>query len=322
MSTITTLTLVQQYITRYVLSTALILGSLGNFIAIIVFSQKKHRTNSCSIYLVAVSMFGILSANLGIAPLVYALDHFNAINSSLVLCRVRGYTLQVTAMCFRYTLILMCVDRYALCSSRAAIRALCRPQIAYRSIGIVIIFWMIMSIHFLIWENIENNLCSLYGLYAQIIGFYSLILTGTIPILSMILINILIKKALRQLRTRIQPIDNTRQIRQRDIQFIKLMMVEVIVFIICTATYPLMFLYTNISNSIILNKTNERKQIETFLSFITMSVLLYMNYNTMFFVHSFTSKTYRMEVKEFILKIIRKSREIAQNQVDSVRNAN
>ncbi|CAF4294017.1 unnamed protein product, partial [Adineta steineri] len=176
----------QQYITRYVLSTAVILGSLGNFIAIIVFLQKKHRTNSCSIYLVAVSIFGLLSANLGIAPLVYALDHFNAINSSLVLCRIRGYTIQVTSMCFRYTLILMCADR---------------------SIGIVIIFWMIMSIHFLIWENIANNLCSLYGLYAQIIGFYSLILTGTIPILSMILINILIKKALRQLRTRIQPID-------------------------------------------------------------------------------------------------------------------
>ncbi|CAF1105006.1 unnamed protein product [Adineta steineri] len=316
MSTITTLILVQQYITRYVLSTALILGSVGNFITIIIFSQKKHRINSCSIYLVAISIFGLMTANLGIAPLVYGLDHFNALNSSLALCRIRGYTIQVTAMCFRSTLILMCADRYALCSSRTSIRALCRPQIAYRSIGIVIIVWMIASFHLLIWESIENNICSIYGLYGQILSFYTLMFTGTIPILSMILINILIMKALRQLRTRIQPINNTRQIRQRDIQFMKLMMIEVIVFIICTTTHPLMFLYTNISNSIILNKTNERKQIETFLSFITMSVLLYMNYNTMFFVHSFTSKTYRMEVKEFILKIIRKSREIEPTQVD------
>ncbi|CAF0760094.1 unnamed protein product [Adineta steineri] len=142
--------------------------------------------------------------------------------------------------------------------------------------------------------------------------------TGTIPILSMILINILILKALRQLRIRIQPINNTRQIRQRDIQFMKLMMVEVIVFIICTTTHLLMLLYTEISNSIILNKTNERKPIETFLNFITMSVLLYMNYNTMFFVPSFTSKTYRVEIKEFILKIIKKSREITQSQANSI----
>src|ERR1700722_18189648 len=122
-SIVTTLIFVQQYLTRYVLSTILVLGTLGNLIAIGVFSQKKHRKNSCSIYLVAASVFGLIAANWSIAPLVYAFDHFDVVDSSLILCRIRGYIIQASSMCFRYTLILMCADRYALCNSRVSIRA-------------------------------------------------------------------------------------------------------------------------------------------------------------------------------------------------------
>jgi hypothetical protein len=187
-------------------------------IAIGIFSQKKHRTNSCSIYLVAVSVFGLISANRAIAPIVYALDHFNMVNSSLVLCRIRGYIIHSNSMCFRYTIILMCANRYALCNARVSVRALCRPQIAYRSI-----------------------------------------------------------------------------------------------YIFCTFTYPLMLIYTNITNNMIRNKTAERKEIESFINFITMSLLLYLNYNTTFYVPILTAKTYRTEVKQWILKLIGKSREIEQN---------
>ena len=98
----------------------------------------------------AVSVFGLIAANWAIAPLVYALDYFDMVNSSIILCRIRGYIIHVNSMCFRYTLILMCADRYALCNSRPSIRALCRSKIAYRSIGILVLFWMIVSIHLLI----------------------------------------------------------------------------------------------------------------------------------------------------------------------------
>ncbi|CAF1048877.1 unnamed protein product [Adineta steineri] len=318
MAIITTLILVQQYITRYVLSTALALGVFGNLTAIVVFSQKKHRINSCSIYLVAVSIFGLIAANWGIAPLVYALDHYDLVNSSLVMCRISGYIMQVCVMSFRSTLILMCADRYALCNPRASIRALCRPQIAYRSIGILLIFWMIVSIHIPIWKSIENNRCNIYGLYGQVISYYFLFFIGIIPISTLVTISILLIKTLRHLHSHVQPND-TRRMKRRDIQFMKLALAEVIVFVFCTASHPIMLLYTTISNSIILNKSAERKQIEAFASFITQSVLLYMNYNILFLVHASTSKTYRMEVKECILKIIGKLRGIKQNQGNATR---
>ena len=262
----------------------------------------------------AASIFACIAANWAIAPLVYALDHFDVVDSSLVLCRIRGYTIHVNSMCFRYTLVLMCVDRFALCNTRVSIRAFCRPQIAYRSIGILICFWMVGSIHVLIWESIENNRCSVYGIYGIVFGFYSLIFTGTIPISIMISCSILMMKALRQLRSRVRPLDNTTRLNRRDINLMKLVLVEVVVYIMCTLTYPLMFIYTNITNNMNLNKSSERKQIELFINFITMSLLLYLNYNTTFYIHIFTSKTYRTDVKQLILKMVRKSREIGQTQ--------
>jgi hypothetical protein len=322
MSTITTLILVQQSITRYVLSTILAMGNLGNLIVIGVFSQKKYRKTSCSIYLLAASIFGLVSANWAIAPLVYALDHFYMVSSSLVLCRIRGYIIHVNGMCFRYTLVLMCVDRYALCNSRVAIRSLCRPQVAYRSIAILVIVCMVISIHLLIWESIENNRCGVYGTYGQIFSFYSLIFTGAIPISIMISVSILLMNALRQLRSRVRPLDTTQRLNRRDTRLIKLVLVEVMVYILCTFTYPCMSIYTTITNNVVLSKTAERRQIESFISFITMSLLLYLNYNTTFYVHILTSKTYRMEVKQLMLKLIRKTTETEHSEGAKLRIMN
>ncbi|CAF3904313.1 unnamed protein product [Rotaria sordida] len=255
-----------------------------------------------------------IGVNWAIVLLVYALDHPDPIGSSLILCRIRGYIIHTCSMCFRYTLMFLCADRYALCNFHVNIRALSRPQIAYRSIGFITIFWIIISVHLLIWESIENGRCGVYGIYGQIFGFYVLIFTGIIPISVMIIFGILLTKALRQVRTRIQPLNGYNRLNARDMKLIKLVLTEVIIYILCTLTYPLMTIYMTVTNSTTLNKTIQRKQIESFINFITMSLLLYLNYNTTFYVHFLTSKAYRNEVKQFLFKLIRKSNELPQNQ--------
>ena len=64
-----------------------------------------------------------------------------------------------------------------------------------------------------------------------------------------------------------------------------------------------------LTNSIVLNKSAERRQIESFMNFITMSLLLYLNYNTTFYIHILTSTAYRSEVKQLVLKLLRKKKE-------------
>jgi hypothetical protein len=128
--------------------------------------------------------------------------------------------------------VLVCADRYALCSTRAAIRALSRPQIAYRLIAGLMIFWSVVSVHILIWESIENGRCYVYGLYGQIFGFYIAIFTGLIPILSMIIFAILLVKNLHRPRSQVQPFNTNHRLNRRDISLIKLVLMEVIVYII------------------------------------------------------------------------------------------
>jgi hypothetical protein len=125
---------------------------------------------------------------------------------------------------------------------------------------------------------------------------------------------ILLLNTLRQSRFRVQPFENTRRLNQRDMNLMKLVLIEMIVYIVCTINYPLVSIYTQITNNMGLDKSADRKQIESFVNFIAMSVLLYLNYNTTFYVHICTSKSYRTEVKSVVLKSIGKLRENEQTQ--------
>jgi len=332
---------VQQAITRYVLPTILAFGNLGNLLTIAIYCQQRYRTNSCSIYLIAVSCFSLMGANWAIVPTVYALNHYDMVSNSIILCRIRGYIIHTSSMCFRYTLVLLCIDRYASCHPRAAIRALCRPQIAlrsicfltilvcadryafcstrasirafsrpmiaYRSIVIVTIFWATVSVHLLIWESIENGRCGVYGLYGQIFSFYIAVCTGLIPIFSMITFGLLLLKNLPRSRLLVHPANSINQLNRRDVSFIKLVLIEIIIYIICTLTYPAMTIYIQVTSYMQSSKSVERRQIESFINYITMSLLLYLNYNTTFYVHLMTSKTFRNEVKQLILRCMGKA---------------
>lgn len=307
MSTVVaTLVLVQQDITRYVLSTIIALGNMGNLFLIAIYLQKKHRTSSCSIYLRASSIFCLISANWAIIPLLYALNNPDPLAYSLTLCRMRGYFIHTASMCFRYTLVLVCADRYALCNTSASVRALSRPAIAYRSIAFITVFWYVASLHLAILEDIQNGRCGVFGVYGQVFSWYILVFTGIVPIGLMSTFGILLAKNLRAVRSRVGPGNTNANLKKRDISLLKLVLMEVAVYIVCTITHPFVVIYTQATASVAASKSADRKQIESFINFITMSLLLYLNYNTTFYVHLTTSKAFRNEVKQFVRKCIGK----------------
>ena len=100
------------------------------------------------------------------------------------------------------------------------------------------------------------------------------------------------------------PINGANRLNRRDVKLIKLILVEVVVFTLCTFAQPFVNIYTAISNSLISDKSAERRQIESFTNFITLSVLTYLNYNTTFYTHVFTSTTYRMEAKQLLIRLM------------------
>ena len=213
---------------RYGFPILLSLGNFGNLFCIVIFSQKQYRSNSCSLYLLSAAVFSFVGVNWGLGPQINAIyrppDPFNI---SLTLCRIRGYILQSSMVLYRTMIVLSCADRFALCSMRPAIRAFSRPKVALKMIGSTTLFWLLASIHLLIFEDIQNGVCSVFGLYGLIFSIYQIAFLGLIAPILMIVFAYFVLKNLKQSRIRIHPIQDTilpirRILRQRDRDLMRL----------------------------------------------------------------------------------------------------
>ena len=57
---------VQQILTRYGMSTYVAFGNLGNLLTIAIFCQSDQRRNSCSLYLLAMTICNLVCLDVGI----------------------------------------------------------------------------------------------------------------------------------------------------------------------------------------------------------------------------------------------------------------
>ena len=157
-------------------------------------------------YLLASAIFGLIGMNWGFATNLNALyqspDPFTV---SLILCRTRGYILQTTSVLFRSMIILACMDRFALSSSQANIRAFSTSKIAWKMIVGTTLFWMIASIHLPIFETIQNNRCYVSGSYGIFFSIYQICLFGVVLPGLMIVFAVLLRKNLKNIRIRVHP---------------------------------------------------------------------------------------------------------------------
>jgi hypothetical protein len=306
MSSISPLVLAQQYITRYGMTTYLILGNIGLLCNIIIFSQHAHRRKSISLYILATSLCSFIGLNVAVIPIIYALNHSNSFTTYLIYCRVQFYFRHATNQMMRTFIVLICADCYAACSNRARIRAFSQYRIAIYIIPFVVLFWLIVSIFPTMLYSITEGVCDyttndfdtiMYSIYITIV-------LGILPLVGMITFELLIIINLKQMRARVQPIRvndlSLHVLRKRDRDMIKMLSIESSVYI-CTSI-PLTFaiIYRTITYTQI--KSDERKQIETFILFFTRVFLLYINNSLLFWIYISTSKSFRIESKNLILK--------------------
>ena len=298
---------VQQNLTRYGMSSYLVLGNIGNIINIIIFCQREHRKNSCSLYLLIASLVNIFVLNYGIIPTLYSLDHPNPELYSTVFCKLRLYFLHSALMISRSLVVLACFDRFAVSSPSQRIRSFCKPKIAFRAIFCILMAWPIISIHIPILLNIQSGRCITSGTYGFIYSSYSFLVAGLLPPILMIFFGFKTIKNLRLIRTRVQPINNHRifRIKREDYNLMVMLMWEVIVYLFSTTPYPVQTLYLTVTSSII--KSTLRLQIESFITYMAYSFLIYINSASPFYVYVSTSRAFRRECKRFFIQTRRRA---------------
>jgi len=279
------------WMTEYIMSIFLVIGVLGNAINIFMFTRKGSFRNSCSLYLLAASVINIFSVSWGIAPSLYTLYNIDPATYSYIYCKLRLYTIHTILMMGRSLIVFACIDRYTLCARSVRFRSFSQPKIAIRIIIAHIFVWPLLTIHVVFLEEFIGNKCSMPGVNNLIYGLYSTIVAGTLPPLLMTIFSILAIRHRRELRTRL---NGTGINNRRDNRFMVMLFSEVFVYIITTCLYPTNTLYEAITNGQV--KSTERQQIESFISFLAGSFLIYLNPALTFYVYFIASKSFRKEV--------------------------
>jgi len=327
MSVITTLALIQQYLT-VTLGGLLVIGVFGNILNCLVFLQKRLRSNPCSLFFAAASMANMIVMIYFIIPTINSAYNIPLENSNLIYCKLRLYIRNALLVISRAYLTLACVACYCQSSRNVRIRQFGRTKIVLRVIAIVPIIWFIIPLHIPMLTSIQNGKCSMWtsagALYHSI---YICFVAAILPTSLMIIFSLLAYKNLRQMSRNVHPIgipkqdqeqgqnQNAEQMRlqKRDRQLSKMLFVQIIVYMIFTISYPLNTLYNAIVLIIGGTKTAERTYIENFVLFITSSFLLNFYSAASFFIF-LTSNAFRRELRQIFACILPQSHVIVNGR--------
>ncbi|CAF1528709.1 unnamed protein product [Rotaria sp. Silwood1] len=302
------LSIVQQILTRYGMSSYVAFGNLGNLLTIAVFCQSEQRKNPCSYYLLSMTICNLICLNVGILPIIYSLDHIDISSKYQIVCQIQFYIRHAFFQIMRTYKVLACIDRYAICSINVRIRSFSKRKVAiYLIIGCAL-FWLTAVIFFGWARTIENGSCNIYNdIYSMIYTIYYMITAGILPPLLIIIFTLLVMKSLKQLRSRVQPIREDREnkqsiniVQKRDRDLINMVFIEVMFYVVSTMPFSIYLIYKMVTDDLI--KSRERKQIESFINYILQSFIMYLNTALPFYIYISTSSSFRRELKRIFIK--------------------
>jgi hypothetical protein len=306
------LTFVQNQIIYYGATTLLVLSSIGNACIVLIFS--RNRRNPCSMYLIAAAVMNTVILCFNTPTYLYTSTYGDPTANSLIFCKLRFYLANVWGEMSRYFMVFACIDRYALTSGNARVRAFSRPSVALRLIGISIVVWHVVPAHILILLSIMDGRCGAYGPYFIFYSVYNLAFTWLIPCATMITFGYMAYSNIKRLHTRVQPIGNDRGINhtngilhRRDRDLFIMVLIEAIAFFILAILYPCILAEVSITNYITIHKSPDRLKIEGFIYFIAQFLLSVINAMP-FYVYLGASKAFRNDCKKFVSECWRRAK--------------
>jgi hypothetical protein len=285
--------------TRIVLTSFIILGTIGNVLNLIIFTRPTLLRASCTLYLIAGSIDNILVIYTSLLTRLLADGFSNDVTTiSNFMCKLRYYAGYVFFAVSPYICVLACFDRYCSSSTSVTRRSWCNKKIAIRLIIAAIILACILYIHMAIFFKLIFFGTGVYcysqpGAYTLFYGIFYLVIYCLLPSVCMGVLCILTLNNIRQQVRRIRPALATENasLRRIDQQMIRMLFLQVLTQLLCVlpfATLSLVGLFVDITTTIY----NFFQQI-----FI---LPLFVSYTTSFYVFTMSSRIYRKELMQII----------------------
>jgi hypothetical protein len=294
---------------RYAGTITVILGFIGNFLSIIVFSRKALRSRSCSMYFLALSMSDIC------VLYGYTLENllFNGFEIQLLsntfMCKTTIFIIYASTDISNYLLTLAAIDRCVLVYYRTAQYRFCRKSIAKLLITIVVVLFSLINSHFLYGFRLDAN-GSCLPVPIRYINFYiyhydsyiDIIKTVLIPFIIIFICNTFIifrlsrKQNLLFRRISVTSRRRNRRRQEKDRQLTGFLLLTSILFV-------LLSLPSEINDVLRTNFTREFQIKYACKLWIvtTMFILLHqINHASHFYVYTLTGPIFRKEFQKFI----------------------
>ena len=291
---------------RYAGTFTVILGLIGNFLSIIIFSRKALRSRSCSMYFLGLSLsdicvlIGYTFENL--------LFHGFGIQvlSNAFMCKSIIFLIYASTDISNYFLMLAAIDRCILISYRTAHYRFCRKSTAQILIILIIVLFSLINSHFLVGFRLDAN-GSCLPVSQDYIHFYvhhydsyiDIIKTVLIPFLIIFICNTFIILHLSRKKHFLSQITSRRRSRQRqekDRQLTGFLLLTSILFVLLSLPSEI--------NDVL--RTNFTRQFQMtyacqLWTSTTIFILLHqINHASHFYVYTLTGPIFRNEFRKLL----------------------
>ncbi|CAF3670870.1 unnamed protein product [Rotaria sp. Silwood1] len=290
---------ISQRYTLYTSYITLIIGLIGNFLTIIIFtSSKAFRNNQCVLYFVTESISNIFQLiTFAVIRLLIALNDIDPANSVLFWCKTRAIMITLCTLISFSAICFSACDQYLSTSLQFNLRKLSTIKLAKTLIFIAIVISILHMIPYCIFVEIRTSLCGIFNpmMSQYLTFFYYPILSGLLPIFIASSFSILAYRNVRRIVRRQIPIVR----RRLDRQLTAMVLVRIIAFVILTLPYALHRMYTYLTR---INQSNPYPYAINNLVGGIISSLFNLNYGISFYIFMASSLRFRRQVKFILVK--------------------
>lgn len=255
---------VQVQIIRYEEPVILVLGNIGNIANIFIFGRRELRKNVCSWYFICLSLGHLLVLDsFCLARIITTSTGNNVFQYIMSLCKLRSYLYELSFLLSRYFLCLISIDRWMVTSSSAWLRQKSSTYVARWLIIIGMIFLVIYSSHAAIGLETGPFDCTPpFGSAYQLFFTIESIVTSMTPMLVMSVFSFLTVRNVRSRmnhrvhpttathsihietqQTNISNAQSSRQLFKRNIQLVRLSLLQVILYLLLNTIWSILPLY-------------------------------------------------------------------------------
>jgi hypothetical protein len=251
---------------RYVSIFIFIFGMIGNFLNVLVLSQRTLRKNPSAAFFLASSVAGIIVILSGIISQMLSGYNLDLSLTNKWICKIRNFILFGSRTVLLWMIVLATVDRWLSSSVAANLRSLSNLQNARRSMVVVLIYTCLINAPILYCD--EANLTGvLRGCYASthicrlttdlIYSFGTILL----PLLLMVIFGLLTTRNVHHVQNRVRNVTVLRmsvdirttstitsgqtQGKKTDRQLLKMLLVQVTLLFVFTCPHAAQKVYSS-----------------------------------------------------------------------------